>query len=517
MKNIENGQPINYCFHCGAIETPTWRRIYVKECEGTPTGLDSHEGEGETIGVEVLKDKETGEPLNRFIVRKSMKKTKENPIGEEFEGKQVCNPCGLWFNKFRTMRPEEKWNRKAGTRNRKKQKDGGDAGPATDGPEPYSEAPFFTDQVGPEDDSLDDTELPIDPQLEDAPVDPMPAPSGRPRANSMQAQQQRPPDGEASWGGQRPRGTTMAREVQSSPVRGFNGSQHSPIEIEDATPKPIRRLLFPSPRGQGEVKSLEGHRQVAVKTTVAAGDEADADFNTVVKTAVSLKPGIELAVDHASDANIFETFTFDKENLAPLDINYDALAHLFEGSPSMVFKTPRKTPAKSVTTPRSMKQLSHLLKTPTPGSRKRIPLTPNADAANGATHGAGGGMVVQQAVNDFMTSPSSSRYFLRSTPSRLERTPGRAGSSNNNSSDEVPPWSRHLAQMLSDANDGAGSTGMNLTSPSLRQFGDFENLPNFTTPGKLGLDGYDWEGLDGFLGYDSSEGVEGPGRVEGEE
>ena len=137
MKNLENGEPVTHCFHCGAIETPTWRRLYIKECEGKPTGLDSHEGEGETIGVEELKDKATGEPLNKFIVRKSMKKTKENPIGKDFEAKQVCNPCGLWFNKFRTMRPEEKWNRKAGTRQRKK-KDNGEPGPATDGPEPYS-------------------------------------------------------------------------------------------------------------------------------------------------------------------------------------------------------------------------------------------------------------------------------------------------------------------------------------------------------------------------------------------
>lgn len=514
IKSIETGQPISYCFHCGAIETPTWRRIYIKECEGTPTGLDSHEGEGETIGVEVLKDKATGEPLNRFIVRKSMKKTKDNPIGEDFEGKQVCNPCGLWFNKFRTMRPEEKWNRKAGTRNRRKPKVDGDAGPATDGPEPYSEAPFFTDQIGPEDDPVEDAEMPVDPRLDVAPVEKTGHVPSRPRANSMQARQPEQRRGSTQWNVSQ-RSVAMAREVQSSPVRGFHGSQQSPIEIEDVTPRPTRRLLFPSPRRDGEVKSLEDNRQVAVKTTVSA--EGGADISTaVVKTTAPLKPGIELAFDHASDTKIFEAFTFDKENLAPaLGVHDDDLSQLFEGSPTMAFKTPRKTPAKTVTTPRSMKQLSHLLKTPTPASRKRIPLTPNANAANAAIEG---GMVVQQAVNDFMTSPSSSRYFLRSTPSRLERTPGRNGSSNPNSDNEISPWSRHLAQMLSDVNDGATSAGMGLTSPSSRQFGDFSDLPTFTTPGRIGLDSCDWEGLEGLLGsYDGSDEVDGSGRVEEDE
>ena len=125
-------------------------------------------------------------------------------------------------------------------------------------------------------------------------------------------------------------------------------------------------------------------------------------------------------------------------------------------------------------------------------------------------------MVVQQAINDFMTSPSSTRYFLRSTPSRLERTPGGRNainssdpnSDNNNGSPEISPWSRHLAQMLSDANDG-GSAGMEgLTSPSQRQFGDFSDLPTFTTPGRIGLDSCDWEGLEleGLLGSYDSEG-----------
>ena len=159
---------------------------------------------------------------------------------------------------------------------------------------------------------------------------------------------------------------------------------------------------------------------------------------------------------------------------------------LFEGSPTAVFKTPGKTPAKTAMTPRSQRHFEHLLKTPTPASRKRKPLSPNPNAANASA-----------AINDFMTSPSSTRYFLRSTPSRQERTPGRQGSSPNLGSEatgnEMTPFSRHIAQMLSEANtSGIGA----FTSPARAL--DFSDLPTFTTPGK-NLAEVDWMSM-GDLG-----------------
>ena len=489
--SIQNGEMPQYCSHCGAIETPTWRRLYVMECEGKPGPLDSHEGEGETIGVEVTeKDDSTGE-ATKFIVRKSMKKTKDMNPGAGFKDVVVCNPCGLWFNKFRNMRPSDKWGRKSGTRKSKKPKPS-EPGMSTDGLEPQSEA-FFTDQAA-ADDGVDDADA--DGQLDGGATEPMPPPSRRPSANSMQAQQPRRGSGEVAWNASR-LDAALARAVQSSPVR-FQGSQQSPIEIDELTPKPTRRLLFPSPRREGEVKSLDDNGQVSLRSSPPSAKGSGE------KLSLSPKVGLELTFEH-TDTNVFEAFTYDKENMAPgLDLDDDELAHLFEGSPTALFKTPRKTPSKA--TPLSLR---HLMKTPTPASRKRKPLTPNRNAANGAD--------TVTNVHDFMTSPSPGRYFLRSTPSRLARTPGHDGntpSHRSNASQHVgfghptspSPFSRHLAQMLSDNNDGNN----NFTSPSRAL--DFSDLPSFTTPGRMLADG-DWEGLDGLLcseWQDGGEGLYGP-------
>ncbi len=462
--SLSKGEMPQFCSHCGAIETPTWRKIYVKECTGKPTLLDKAEGEGETIGVQVTEKDEVTGVATKFLIRKTMKKTKDNVPGPGFEDAVLCNPCGLWFNKFKQMRPPSKWHRKAGTRKSKKQKDGDEEpGLSTDGFEPPSDM-FFTDQNAPDDD-FDSGEGSGDGQLEGQDVDDvMPPPNGRPRSNSMQVQQQRRGSGEGGWKASQ-LDAALVRAVQSSPVR-WHGSQASPIEIEDLTPKPTRRLLFPSPKRDGEVNSLDDNGQVSLKSMPP----------TDIGASFPIKPGMELDFDQ-TNPNVFETFTLDKENLAPpADGAEDDLSYLFDGSPSALFRSPFKTPRK---TPQKRTPHSNglLPTTPTPSSRKRKPMTPNANAANNAN---------MNVVNDFMTSPASARYWLRSTPSRLERTPGRQSEAGQ----EVSPWSHHLAQMLSDANDTT------FTSPSRNL--PFSDIPTFTTPGMM-LDQCDWDGLEGIL------------------
>ncbi|KAI6828987.1 hypothetical protein KC340_g10414 [Hortaea werneckii] len=491
--SLHRGEMPQYCNHCGAIETPTWRKLYFKYVDGKPSALDEAEGAGETIGVEPL-EWEGGE-VSRFLIRKSMKRTKENGPGKDFEEVTVCNPCGLWFNKFRAMRPSDRWGRKSGTRRtKKKQFDGSDM-PATDGAEPQPEA-FFSEMPGPDD-------FNVDPELkgEDQSVgrqseerqseerqssasnprgttqgsfDVPRAPAARPRASSLSNA------GPHNSGRASRRGTALAREVQSSPVR-FVGSQQSPIEVEDLTPKPTRRLLFPSPRNEGQAKSL-GDSNTGVLSVAARATNPDDHHNA------SLKPDVLL---QASNVSVFDAFTLDKENRAPgFEADDDVLAHLFEGSPNPVFKTPSKAPAKApLTTPRSQRQQSdQLLKTPTPSSRKRKALSPNQDhAVNDAS----------KTMNDCMTSPSSSRYFLRSTPSREARTPNRLGQSAGEASVEMTPFSRHIAQMLSDAT----ASGNGFSSPS--QAFDFSDMPPFMsgTPGKQ-LDGAEWPSMGDIMSSD---------------
>nr|POF14100.1 hypothetical protein CFP56_03124 [Quercus suber] len=475
-QSLASGEAPQFCAHCGAIETPTWRRLYVKYVNGKPSPLDEAEGEGETIGVEATEtDGETGEVV-RFVIRKSLKRDKNSRLpkpGEDFEDTTLCNPCGLWFNKTRTMRPSDRWGKKPNSRKSKKSRLGESVGMSTDGIEPQSEA-FFTDAIE-SSESYDD--IPGD-EISSSNTDDdgkKPAPIERLRATSLQPEQQGHDGGNDKWNASR-LDAALSRQVQSSPLRF--GSKASPIEIDELTPKPTRRLLFPSPRKDGEVKSLDDNGQSSLNATPPQGKAGAQSSTSSSKLSLS-------AVN--TDVNVFEAFTCDKENMGLHLDHFDALAGLFEGSPSSMFKTPRKTPSKN-TTPDSRNRIDNLLKTPTPASRKRKPLSTDKNASNiGPTSLAN---AAAAAMNDFMTSPSSSRYFLRSTPSRAGRTPGR---SNNSGHDLVSPFSRQLAEMLSDSNEPLAP----YTSPSRGSGGpfDFSDLPTFTTPGRQ----MDWTGIDEML------------------
>ncbi|KAH9828927.1 hypothetical protein Tdes44962_MAKER02356 [Teratosphaeria destructans] len=486
---IATGDMPTYCSHCGAIETPTWRKLYCKIVEGKPSALDEAEGEGETIQVEPLEWDDSTQEVCKFRIRKSLKKTKEVETElRDYETNTVCNPCGLWFTKFRNMRPQDRWHRKPTSRKNQKKKDqDGTDGLMTDGAEPQSEA-FFANPFGPDDaDHVSDFSQHNKasdgaPQKQSAPqVRPI-----RPRASSMQPAARRHSGGGTMNASQM--SSALQRAVQSSPPMPFRGSQDSPIEVEDLTPKPVRRLLFPSPRRAGEVKSLDDNGQMTLQAA-----PVDAPSKTMPSK-------IDVHVQNV-DVSIFEAFTYDKENLAPGAAVDDDLADLFDGSPGNTLKTPRKTPSKM--TPRSKRQLEHLLKTPTPPSRKlRSALSPNANAANHAT-------LPTATANDFMTSPSSSRYFLRSTPSRQDRTPGRSSQRESVADNSLTPFSRHLAQMLSEADAAAAGADAFGTSPSKGGF-DFADLPNFATLGR-GLEGLEWEGVFGE-GRSAGDGGAGEGR-----
>lgn len=56
----------------------------------------------------------------------------------------------------------------------------------------------------------------------------------------------------------------------------------------------------------------------------------------------------------------------------------------------------------------------------------------------------------------------------------------------------MSPWSRHLAQMLSDSGDPPA-----FTSPSNQQI-EFSDLPSFTTPCRV-IGDADWDGLEAIL------------------
>lgn len=467
---VAKGEMPQYCTHCGAIETPTWRRLYVKHVNGKPSTLDFVEGEGEAIGVEIVeRNDETGEPT-KFVIRKTMKKTKDSHPGKDFVDTQVCNPCGLWFTKTRKMRPPEKWGRKSGTRRSKREMARlGEASDATDGLEPQSEA-FFTDAMGPEDGAEDQSGASVgQTEADSSQGSAEPFGGQRTRSLSMECRQTRRSSDGPQWNVSRRNAAAGARATRSSPAC-LSGTVESPIELDDKTPMPTRRLLFPSPRQIGETKTLDNGDTLISKSLSPAQRGSTAE----------VLAGKIPAVDAQTDVSIFEAFTIEKENVASSQDGDDDLAHLFNGSPTDLFKTPGRTPTK-----RSPGLLQKLFKTPTSASRKRKPLSPNRNAANNAHAHA------NVAVNDFMTSPLSSRYFLRSTPTRLANTPGRQSqnSGRRGGNQMASPFSRHLADLLNNPNDPA----LMFNSPG-RDFG-FGELPTFTTPGRQ----IDWDGLDQMM------------------
>lgn len=451
---VAKGEMPQYCVHCGAIETPTWRRLYFKIMDGKPCKLDSVEGEGETVAVSPLEWDEAGE-VSKFIIRKSMKKAVKDAAGPGFEEIMICNPCGLWFKKNRNMRPKDKWGKKSGPRKSRKNRMG-EIGVATDSVEPESEA-FFTDAMMPEDGTA---EVVSEAPQAVATMETHPMQHTRPRSHSMQAQHR--VENTAQWDSTQ-LDAALQRAIQSSPGR-FQGSQDSPIEVDDLTPKPTRRMLFPSPRKDGQMKAVDDH---------VASEKPNSPTE-------SEKQKLPSAAIGQNDVAIFDAFLFDKENMPPPFDDDDELAHLFDGSPTAHFRTPGKTPRK---TPHKSSQpsIDQLLKTPTPASRKRKLLTPSAAAANNANQNGNG-----NADNDFMTSPGSSRYFLRSTPTRLANTPGRRSALGSDHSQQASPFSRHLSQLLNNATGGSGDC-FNSPNGGMGAL-DFDNLPTFTTPGR-------WEGL----------------------
>jgi hypothetical protein len=253
----------------------------------------------------------------------------------------------------------------------------------------------------------------------------------------------------------------LKRAIQSSPA-GLRGTRNSPIDIDtDLTPKPTRRLLFPSPGKEGEPMALPQnptesaaiaedanrylvpekprcqrckklHRGCDRERPCGRCVDAEIGFDGCIPCEMPRTNWFEPPV--VQMVNVEEE-SADKENCPP-PVQEDDLAHLFED------------PASPKTTPQKDMLFQDLLKTPTPSSRRRIPLTPRRAAEN----------------EDLLRTPS------RITPSRNILTP-RGGRAATIAPDT--PFTRQLNAILSDPN---------YSSPS--QVLDFSNFPTFNTPGR---------------------------------
>lgn len=131
--------------------------------------------------------------------------------------------------------------------------------------------------------------------------------------------------------------TALQREIQSSPAR-FVGTVHVPIEINDPTPKPTRRLLFPSPKQAG------GQRQ-------ELGNGLNGGKKNVEPRPRAIKPSRQVVENQA-----------DKENYPPLQEDNENLDDIFEDKPGIISR--QSTPSPSSKTHSQLFKTPRKLKTP---------------------------------------------------------------------------------------------------------------------------------------------------------
>ncbi|MCJ1379962.1 hypothetical protein MMC17_003065 [Xylographa soralifera] len=394
--SIAAGEMPSFCENCGAIETPTWRKAYSKIHSGGMELVQLSDAEGGILACVTLETNEDGTTKLFKIIKKTLLKT-----DKDFIEILLCNPCGLWLHNHKCMRPKSIWEqrkddnpRKGGGGRRKK------STTAEVSNDPRSGAiDMPSDTSSPMDGS--DEEMPVEPEQDDEPQLPS---MNRQRAMSAQMAPNIQTKSDVAIG------TTavaaLQRAIQSSPGR-FLGTKHVPIEVEDSTPKPTRRVLFPSPRHQ-TVIGLGGCDDVP---------EASKSRRSSPATAKTFLATVD---------------TTDKENCPPPEPAKDPFDDLFDELPK---------PASCPSSPSPSSRLpGHIFRTPTKTPSKHVFTT-----------------------GDFFSSAAKAFLHAPRTPSR---TP------NKESLAEMTPFTRHLNQMLSDANGGDSPSTF---SPSKTM--DFLSLP----------------------------------------
>ncbi|KAF2029205.1 hypothetical protein EK21DRAFT_68085 [Setomelanomma holmii] len=382
-KAIAAGELPPHCKNCGEIDTPTWRKAYTRVEYGSPEGIEISRDTAGTgiIAVEAIGLMEDSNGASSYRIFKN-NVTREEKDANLFEELYLCNPCGLWFIKKGSMRPQKLWDKSEKATKRKRQA-------AARTKSVSQESDFTSDAVVPHSEPVVPEENEVSAASFDGATDNIMLPPPLLHRDSSFQSVNQPSNLDKDTAEE-----ALRRAIQSSPA-GLRGSKHSPINVEpDLTPKPTRRLLFPSPRKNGEAKSLSP----MTAEPLAAVDDANKDTvpeKPRCQRCKRLRKGCdrERPCGRCDNADIgfegcvpcemprtnwFETPVVnmasldeenpDKENCPPPAEEHDDFAHLFED------------PVSPKTTPKKDQLFQDLLKTPTPGSRRRNPLTPRQAA-----------------------------------------------------------------------------------------------------------------------------------------
>ncbi|KAL8952785.1 MAG: hypothetical protein Q9222_001332 [Ikaeria aurantiellina] len=399
-ESVANGEMPPFCENCGEIETPTWRKAWIKVHSGSPEHVVLSEEDGGIVAWQTLQTDTNGQICLFRIIKRTLL-----PSDEGFSESLLCNPCGIWLHTRKCMRPKEVWDKTQGP-------DGGAGGPrkrssqSKKGEDPFpSSNQTTTDNISGGSALYSDGSSPADTN-ERACEEQLPELSTRrQRASSVQldtGSKKRNCLNEASAT------AALLRAIRSSPVQP-RSVQHSTVTAKDLTPKPTRRILFPSPPGSGQHRALD-----------------DKDSNSTGKPSHSPKRQRRDTLDQA-----------DKENLPPQDETENETSFHEKPGQRSVTPTPSskpgellfKTPQRSLTPDRVP---------PTTGdffsSAARALLRPHI-TPKGISSRLNGSQPLgeispftaqmNQMLSDVhATSPTGSNFDFPSLPS-LNNTPGR--------------------------------------------------------------------------------------------
>ncbi|KAL1893058.1 hypothetical protein Cpir12675_004292 [Ceratocystis pirilliformis] len=160
---IQNGEMPPFCNNCGAIETPTWRKVFVRECMGTPVYHEYSDKPGRVTAIEVTSRDDDQTPTGYRLMKKALGPEDDKT---QWRDNLLCNPCGIWLCKNNKHRPKDRWEKDAERLGQERRRRGTGRAPVrkrktasasfamnnmSNYPVPTSESNIMTDPLAPND------------------------------------------------------------------------------------------------------------------------------------------------------------------------------------------------------------------------------------------------------------------------------------------------------------------------------------------------------------------------------